>query len=392
MSGAGLVLLGATGSIGESTLDVVADLGERFRVVGLSCHRRWRELALIAERTAPQAVAIADVEAWREAREEGAFEGLECLPGPEGVTELARREDAAIVLNGIVGAAGLGATLAALAAGKRVALANKESLVVGGELVMRAARGGDRLQPVDSEHNAIWQLMRDRPREQVQRIVLTASGGPFREMARSRLADVTPQEALAHPTWSMGPKITVDSATLANKGLEIIEAHHLFGLDFGRIDVVIHPQSIVHGLVECVDGTLFAELGAPDMRAPIRAALTWPDRIPVDGRADLTSLSGLTFEAPDPERFPALGIARAAGQAGGTAPAVFNAVNEVAVSAFLAGRIRFPEIPSLCESILSEHDVQPADSVETLFEADRRARALAGERAGVEWTAIGTKG
>ncbi|MGH7563775.1 MAG: 1-deoxy-D-xylulose-5-phosphate reductoisomerase, partial [Gemmatimonadota bacterium] len=333
MSGAGLVLLGATGSIGESTLDVVADLGERFRVVGLSCHRRWRELARIAERTAAEVVAIADVAAWREAREEGAFQGLECLPGPEGVTELARWDGTAIVLNGIVGAAGLPATLAALEAGKRVALANKESLVVGGELVMRAAGDGDRLQPVDSEHNAIWQLLRDRPREHVRRIVLTASGGPFRVVPLSRLAGVTPQEALAHPTWVMGPKITVDSATLANKGLEIIEAHHLFGLDYDRIDVVIHPQSIVHGLVECVDGTLFAELGEPDMRAPIRAALTSPERVAVGEPVDLTRLSGLTFEAPDPERFPALGIARAAGEAGGTAPAVFNAANEVAVSA-----------------------------------------------------------
>ncbi|MGH7550335.1 MAG: 1-deoxy-D-xylulose-5-phosphate reductoisomerase [Gemmatimonadota bacterium] len=392
MSGAELVLLGATGSIGESALDVVADLGERFRVVGLSCHRRWRELVRIAERTAAEAVAIADVEAWREAREEGAFQGLECLPGPEGVTELARRDGVAIVLNGIVGAAGLPATLAALEAGKRVALANKESLVVGGELVLRAAGGGDLLRPVDSEHNAIWQLLQNRPREDLRRIVLTASGGPFREVPRTRLDRVTPEEALSHPTWSMGPKITVDSATLANKGLEIIEAHHLFGLDYDRIDVVIHPQSVVHGLVECVDGTLFAELGEPDMRAPIRAALMWPDRMHVGERVDLTRLSGLTFEAPDAERFPALGIARAAGEAGGTAPAVFNAVNEVAVSAFLAGRIRFPQIPSLCESVLSEHDVQPADSVETLFLADRWARARAGAHAGVEWTTIGTTG
>ncbi len=347
MSGTGLVLLGATGSIGESALDVVADLGDRFCLVGLSCHRRWRELARISERSGVEAVAIADEAAWREARDAGAFRESECLRGPEGVTELARWDTAAVVLNGIVGAAGLPATLAALEAGKRVALANKESLVVGGELVMRAARGGGLLQPVDSEHNAIWQLLRDRPREHVRRIVLTASGGPFRELPRSRLQDVSPEQALAHPTWSMGPKITVDSATLANKGLEIIEAHHLFGLDYDRIDVVIHPQSIVHGLVECVDGTLFAELSEPDMRGPIRAALTWPERVPAGEPADLTRLSGLTFEDPDPERFPALGIARAAGKAGGTAPAVFNAVNEVAVSAFLAGRIGFPQIPSL---------------------------------------------
>ncbi len=392
MSGAGLVLLGATGSIGESALDVLADLRDRFRVVGLSCHRRWRELAAIAERTAAPAVAIADEAAWREAHAEGAFRGRECLSGPAGVIELASRGETDIVLNGIVGAAGLRATLAALEAGKGVALANKESLVVGGELVMRAAGGSGRLRPVDSEHNAIWQLLSDRPREDVRRIVLTASGGPFRGASRERLNSVTPQEALAHPTWSMGPKITVDSATLANKGLEIIEAHHLFGLGYDRIEVVIHPQSIVHGLVEWVDGTLFAELGEPDMRAPIRAALTWPDRVPVAGYTDLTRLSGLTFEDPDPERFPALGIARSAGEAGGTAPAVFNAVNEVAVSAFLAGRIRFSQIPSLCESVLSEHDVQAADSIDTLFEADRWARARAGEHAGFEGTTIGSAG
>lgn len=392
MSGTGLVLLGSTGSIGRSTLEVVADLGDRFRLVGLSCQRRWRELARIAETTRPEAVAIADLEAWREARAEGAFAGVACLPGPEGVTELARWGSAEVVLNGIVGAAGLPATLAALQAGKRVALANKESLVVGGELVMQAAGEGDLLQPVDSEHNAIWQLLRDRPRDHVRRIVLTASGGPFRDRPAGRMGNVTPEEALAHPTWSMGPKITVDSATLANKGLEVIEAHHLFGLEYGRIDVVIHPQSIVHGLVECVDGTLFAELGEPDMRAPIRAALTWPDRVPGGEPVDLVRLSGLTFEEPDPRRFPALGIARGAGEAGGTAPAVFNAANEVAVSAFLAGRIDFPQIPSLCESVLAEHDVRPAESVETLFEADRWARARARERAGIEWTRIGEQG
>jgi 1-deoxy-D-xylulose-5-phosphate reductoisomerase len=308
------------------------------------------------------------------------------------VVELARMASAGTVLNGIVGAAGLVPTLAALEAGKRVALANKESLVVGGELVVRAAGDGDRLRPVDSEHNAIWQLLDGRSREGVRRIVLTASGGPFRNLSAERLRRVTPEEALAHPTWSMGPKITIDSATLANKGLEVIEAHHLFGLAYDRIDVVIHPQSIVHGMVECLDGTLFAELGEPDMRSPIRAALTWPERVANGRSADLTRLGGLTFEAPDVERFPALGIARAAGRAGGTAPAVFNAANEVAVSAFLAGRIGFPQIPAICDHVLGEHDVRPADSVEILLDADRWARERAGRRAGLEWTAIGTRG
>jgi 1-deoxy-D-xylulose-5-phosphate reductoisomerase len=226
----------------------------------------------------------------------------------------------------------------------------------------------------------------------VRRIVLTASGGPFRGLSAEQLSRVTPEEALAHPTWSMGPKITIDSATLANKGLEVIEAHHLFRLDYDRIDVVIHPQSIVHGMVECMDGTLFAELGEPDMRAPIRAALTWPERVANGGRVDLTRLSGLTFELPDTERFPALGIARDAGKAGGTAPAVFNAANELAVSAFLAGRIAFPQISAICDRVLAEHDVRPADSVETLLDADRWARERASERAGLGRTSIGARG
>lgn len=392
MSGEGLVLLGATGSIGASALEVVRDLGDRFRVVGMSCLASWRELDRIARETGVEAVAIADPEAWRQARAAGAFGGVECLQGPGGVAELARMPTAAIVLNGIVGAAGLVPTLAALEAGKRVALANKESLVVGGELVVQAAGGEDRLRPVDSEHNALWQLLDGRSRECVRRIVLTASGGPFRELSAERLGRVTPAEALAHPTWSMGPKITIDSATLANKGLEVIEAHHLFGFGYDRIDVVIHPQSIVHGMVECVDGTLFAELGEPDMRSPIRAALTWPERVAQEGRVDVTRLSGLTFETPDEGRFPALRIAREAGKAGGTAPAVFNAANEVAVSAFLAGHIAFPQIPAICDHVLGAHEVQPADSVETLLNADRWARERAGERTGFAWTPTGTRG
>jgi 1-deoxy-D-xylulose-5-phosphate reductoisomerase len=393
VSGEGLVLLGATGSIGASAIGVVKDLGDRFRIVGVSCLRRWRELDRIARETGAGVVAVADPEAWREARAEGAFANVECLQGPEGVVELARLASAVTILNGIVGAAGLVPTLAALEAGKRVALANKESLVVGGELVVRAAAGGgERLRPVDSEHNAIWQLLDDRPMGSVRRIVLTASGGPFRGLSAEQLSRVTPEEALAHPTWSMGPKITIDSATLANKGLEVIEAHHLFRLDYDRIDVVIHPQSIVHGMVECMDGTLFAELGEPDMRAPIRAALTWPERVANGGRVDLTRLSGLTFELPDTERFPALGIARDAGKAGGTAPAVFNAANELAVSAFLAGRIAFPQISAICDRVLAEHDVRPADSVETLLDADRWARERASERAGLGRTSIGARG
>jgi len=373
-----LVVLGATGSIGASALDVAAELGDRLTVTGLACRSDWQGLAELAARWRPAAVAIEDEAAWKAAGGADAFpSGTEVLAGSSGVAELAAHGDADIVLNGIVGAAGLGPTLSALEAGRRVALANKESLVVGGDLVMQHAREPGRLLPVDSEHNAIWQLLEGRDRARVARVVLTASGGPFRATPRERLAGVTPQEALAHPTWSMGPKVTVDSATLANKGLEVIEAHHLFGLDYDEIDVVIHPQSIVHGLVELVDGTLFAELGPPDMRAPIRAALTWPDRVPVGRRTDLTALGGLTFERPDPHRFPMLALAREAGRAGGTAPAVFNAANEVAVEAFLRGAIGFLDIPAICDRVLAAHDARPARTVEDLLAADAWARAMA---------------
>jgi 1-deoxy-D-xylulose-5-phosphate reductoisomerase len=376
-----LVILGATGSIGASALEVATELADRIEVVGLSCDRSWRELAGLAARWRPRALAVADEQAWREARAAAAFpNGIPVLGGAAGLAELAAMDGVDVVLNGIVGAAGLAATLAALGAGKRVALANKESLVVGGELV-EAAAGGDmlasgRVLPVDSEHNAIWQLLDRRRSEEVRRIVLTASGGPFRRTPADRLAAVTAAEALAHPTWDMGPKITIDSATLANKGLEVIEAHHLFGLPYERIDVAVHPQSIVHGLVEWKDGTLFAELGKPDMKLPIRSALAWPDRAESAG-PDLAELGELTFEPPDLERFPALAIARAAGEAGGTAPAVFNAANEVAVALFLEGRIGFLDIPALCARVLDAHEPRAADSLATLLEVDRWARAEA---------------
>ncbi len=387
-----IVVLGASGSIGASTLDVIAELDDRFDIVGLSCETKWRELAAIAVDVQPQAVAIADLTAYNEAVEAAAFgPGVRCLAGSEGVAELATWDCADFVLNGVVGAAGLPATLAALEAGKRVALANKESLVVGGDLVMATAEP-DQLLPVDSEHSAIWQLLSLRPGERPQRIVLTASGGPFRGMGTEQLAAVDALDALAHPTWSMGPKITVDSATLANKGLEIIEAHHFFGVGYDEIDVVVHPQSIVHGMVEWPDGALFAELSEPDMRSPIRAALTYPDHVPSGRRADITRLSGLTFEAPDEKRFPALGLARAAGEAGGTAPAVLNAANEVAVDAFLANRIGFLEIASLCDRVLSEHHVENASSVEALMAADAWARQRVSVWAGIERTPTATAG
>jgi 1-deoxy-D-xylulose-5-phosphate reductoisomerase len=373
------MILGATGSIGASALDVVAELGDRIEVVGLSCNSSWRELAALAARWRPRVVAIADERAYGEARAAEAFDAdVQILGGASSPVELSAMSGADIVLNGIVGAAGLEPTLSALHSGKRVALANKESLVVGGELVAAAAGGNllesGRLLPVDSEHNAIWQLLVGRPMEDVRRVVLTASGGPFRQTSAERLARVTPEEALAHPTWDMGPKVTIDSATLANKGLEVIEAHHLFGLPYDRIDVVVHPQSIVHGLVEWKDGVLFAELGQPDMRAPIRSALAWPHRAEGPPATALADLAGLTFERPDLERFPALGLARAAGEAGGTAPAVFNAANEVAVELFLGRRIGFTDIAALCERVLEAHEPRPVDSLATLMEADRWAR------------------
>ncbi|HET9334493.1 MAG TPA: 1-deoxy-D-xylulose-5-phosphate reductoisomerase, partial [Gemmatimonadota bacterium] len=278
-----LIVLGATGSIGASALDVAAELGERIEVVGLSCNGSWRELAALASRWRPAAVAIADEAAWREARASGAFgEEVRLLAGATGLVELAAGGDADIVLNGIVGAAGLEATLAALGAGRRVALANKESLVVGGELV--AAVLGRRilergmLLPVDSEHSAIWQLLAGKRTEEVRRIILTASGGPFRRTPAEALARVTPAQALAHPTWDMGPKITIDSATLANKALEVIEAHFLYGLPYSAIEVVVHPQSVVHSFVEFVDGSTLAQLGLPDMRTALAVGLGWPRR------------------------------------------------------------------------------------------------------------------
>lgn len=388
----GIVVLGASGSIGASTLDVIAELDDRFEIVGLSCETKWRELAAIAVQVQPQAVAVASLKAYNEAVEAAAFgPGIRCLAGPDGVAELATWDGADVVLNGVVGAAGLPATLAALEAGKRVALANKESLVVGGDLVMGAARPGQ-LLPVDSEHSAIWQLLSLRPGERPRRIVLTASGGPFRGMPTEELAAVDARNALDHPTWSMGPKITIDSATLANKGLEIIEAHHFFGVAYDEIDVVVHPQSIVHGMVEWPDGGLFAELSEPNMRSPIRAALTYPDHVPSAKQVDITRLSGLTFEAPDEERFPALGLARAAGETGGTAPAVFNAANEVAVGAFLANQIGFLEIASLCERVLGEHQAENASSVEVLMAADAWARQRVSDWAGIERTPTATSG
>jgi 1-deoxy-D-xylulose-5-phosphate reductoisomerase len=306
---------------------------------------------------------------------------VEVLAGEDAAERLALASDADMVLNAMVGAAGLGPSLAALQSGKLLALANKESLIVGGELMMDLVKGEpERLIPVDSEHAALAQCLRGERRDDVRRVIVTASGGPFREWNRDELRQASVNEALAHPTWSMGPKITIDSATLMNKGLEVIEAHHLFGLDYRQIDVVIHPESIVHGLVEFRDGSVLAQLANPDMRLPIQLALGFPDRLPAGiPRLDLARLGRLTFEPVDHERFPALGLAYRAGQRGSTYPAVLNAANEVAVGAFLEGRIRFTTITEIVGAVLDEHEPAAAVSVVALSRADGWARRRATE-------------
>jgi len=364
----GVALLGSTGSIGQSALRVIARHPDRFRVAALTAHSSARELASQVESTGAGFVGL--VTARDDVRQGWAV-------GREALEEAATLPEVDIVLNAIVGAAGLDATLAGLEAGKRVALANKESLVVGGELVAAAARrGGGEVVPVDSEHSAILQCLASRPRSEVRRLVITASGGPFRGWSAERLHDATLADALNHPTWNMGRKITVDSATLANKALEVIEAHFLFGIPFDRIDVVVHPQSIVHSMVEFVDGSVVAQLGVPSMELPILYALTHPERIDDDGvpRFDPVAASPLTFEPVRHDAFPALGLGVGAGLRGGAAPAVFNAANEEAVALFLAGSIRFHDISSAIDSALGALGGMDGGSRASLLAADAAAR------------------
>jgi len=373
---------GSTGSIGTQTLDVVAAEPDRFEVVALGAGSSVEQLAEQARRWAPKVVAIGD--AWRAAELEAVVPpGTEVVAGPDALTQIATSAD--VCVNGVVGFAGLGVTLATLEAGKRLALANKESLIAGGPVVQRVRRrpGAGELVPVDSEHCAVHQCLRAqhpdaRAGEWVSRIVLTASGGPFRGRSRADLADVTIDDALAHPTWSMGPKITIDSSTLMNKGLEVIEAHELFGTAYDRIEVVVHPQSVIHSMVEMTDGATIAQLSLPDMRLPIAYALTYPERAGTPfGRIDWAQLGRLDFEPPDLDAFPCLGLAYEAGRAGELAPATLNAANEVAVEAFLAGRIGWTAIPDVLKAVLDRHDGGPADSVDSVVDADRRAREAA---------------
>ena len=369
-----VVVLGATGSIGESALKVARDIPERMEIVGLAANRNAEKLTAAANRARPASVCLVD-----ETKIDILRGALEYKPqiflGEDGLREIASLANADMVLVAIVGTAGLRPALAAIDAGKDLAVASKEILVMAGEIVMReAAAKNIRVLPVDSEHNAIFQCLDGRASE-VRRIILTASGGPFREMPAEIFVDVTPEQALKHPTWNMGPKITIDSATLFNKGLEMIEAHWLFGVEMKRVEVVIHPQSIVHSMVEFADGSTLAQLSYSDMCFPIQYAVTWPDRVPNTlPPLDFSKVSKLEFFPPRYDNFPALTLARRAGETGGTLPAVMNAANEVAVAAFLDRQIRFPQIWQIVESVMERHTSVAHPNLDAILAADQWAR------------------
>jgi 1-deoxy-D-xylulose-5-phosphate reductoisomerase len=376
-----LVILGSTGSVGTQALDVVRRHPDRFRVVGLSAGTNQELLVGQVREFLPPFVAIAEGDASDLRQRLSGIRGVEILAGPEAAETLARDAEADLVLNALVGSAGLAPTLAALQAGKTLALANKESLVIGGELVLDLIKGEpERLVPVDSEHAALAQILRGERREDVKRVVLTGSGGPFRGWTRNELAKASVKEALAHPVWQMGPKITIDSATLMNKGLEVIEAHFLFGLEYSDIHVVIHPQGIVHALAEFRDGSMLAQFAVADMKLPIQLALAWPERLPSGvGSVPLTE-GTLTFEPVDREAFPAIDLAYRVGGLGLTFPAVMSAANEVAVMAFLEGKIALTRIVEVVQAVVDEHEAPSSVvSVVNLERADAWARARAAE-------------
>ncbi|HEY7427613.1 MAG TPA: 1-deoxy-D-xylulose-5-phosphate reductoisomerase [Gemmataceae bacterium] len=383
-----LVVLGSTGSIGTNCLDVVDHFGERFQVLGLSAHSSGDVLLEQARRHRPRWVALTDAEAVKQFDTSQLPADCRLLHGPDGIAEMVRHADVDIVVTAIVGAAGLIGTWAALEAGKTVAVANKETLVLAGALVTDlAARRGGRLLPVDSEHSAIFQALQGSPPDAVERIVLTGSGGPFRGRCRADLAEVAVEEALRHPTWRMGPKITIDSATLMNKALEVIEARWLFGLPPERIEVIIHPESILHSFVEFKDGSILAQLSPPDMRLPIQYALTYPERLPGPARRlNWRELSAWHFEQPDHETFPAVQLGYEVARRGGTCGAVLNAANEAAVERFLKGDLNFLDIPRACRAVLDHHNYNPTPTLAELSACDRWARQEVGR-----WTSPRTR-
>ncbi|MDQ3820298.1 MAG: 1-deoxy-D-xylulose-5-phosphate reductoisomerase [Acidobacteriota bacterium] len=376
----GISILGSTGSIGRNTLRVVESFGEgEFRVVALGAGRNVEMLAEQVARHLPELVSVETEDSARTLRAKLLERDVDLpriLVGEEGLVEVATHAQADCVVSATVGAVGFVPTLRALEAGKRVALANKETLVMAGELMTRAAeRSGAEILPVDSEHNALHQCLRGEKRAEVRRLLLTASGGPFRTKSASEIAAATVEEAMRHPTWQMGAKITIDSATLMNKGLEVIEARWLFGFEAEQIDILVHPESVVHSMIELIDGSIIAQLGVTDMRHAIQYALTYPARYPCElPPLDLTALSALHFEAPDTERFPCIKLAYRALHEGGTLPAAMNAANEVAVRAFLDGRISLTDIPRVIEQVMDGHEKESVQSLEVVLETDRRAR------------------
>lgn len=371
-----VAVLGSTGSIGTNSLEVLAAMPQRCRVVAIAAHRSWQQLALQSQKFAPRWAILTDASLSAVIDRTAFHPETALLFGPDSVEEIASHSDVDTVIAAVVGAAGLRGTWAACAAGKRLCVANKETLVVAGPLIMAmATQTGAKILPVDSEHSALYQALQCGKETEVQRLILTASGGPFRNHSAEQLAGVTPQQAMLHPTWNMGPKITVDSATLMNKTLEVIEARWLFDMPADKIAVVVHPQSIVHSLVEYVDGSVMAQLSPPDMKLPIQYALTYPDRIPgLSPKMNWQSEYNLVFQPPDLERFPALQLGFDVIRQGGSCGAVLNAANEAAVSRFLAEELRFIDIPAACRAVLESHDYDPSPTLDSLFRLDRWAR------------------
>lgn len=375
-----IAILGSTGSIGVSALEVARKLGPAIQVTALAAGRNVKRLAQQVKAFRPRVASLADTSLLPELRRLTKGTQTRIVGGDEGLLEASIGSGAEMVLSAIVGAAGLKPTYAAVENGLDVALANKETLVMAGEWMKKAAeKSGSRILPVDSEHCAVFQCLEGHGRpEEIYKIILTASGGPFRERVASTFRRITLAEALRHPTWSMGPKITIDSATLMNKGLEVIEAHFLFSVPYSKIDVIVHPESVVHSMVEFLDGSILAQLGTTDMKLPIQFAVTWPRRVTTPSpRLDLTKLNGLHFHPPNRRKFPCLELAYEAGRKGGTAPAVLNAANEVAVAKFLAGKMKFLDIPRMIEKVLSRHKVVKNGDLSSILAADQWARAQA---------------